>query len=331
MGYVQAASGGSSTLNGAINVTLAANTSATNTLIASFTSAANTTNATISGVTLGGGADNWASAETAYGGSATNAAFWIDQNCAGGKSAIVVSLTGQSGSVPANAAVVIEWNGAATSGGVDKKNSANGTSSTASSGSTGTLSQASEVAFGCIGATVSFTDPGSPWNEIGQISVSDITLATGYQQVSATTALTYSGTLSPSSGWGACIITLELVLPVVVNLPLATTTDNAYPLTSVYPQVFTVGTIITGRTPAVCIVRGNSSNPVPTLIRVIDPANTLYIGEDASIQPSDQQVIPLTPGQFITFSGKRDVYGIAASGQTVLIDAGEHITMVYGG
>jgi hypothetical protein len=91
----------------------------------------------------------------------------------------------------------------------------NGTGTTWSAGSTGPLAQAAEVAFGVIvtdelgGAAI--LPPGLPWVESSPISAGGGLLAmiAGYQVVNSAAALTYAGTLTSSTIYGTCMITLK--------------------------------------------------------------------------------------------------------------------------
>jgi hypothetical protein len=212
MGLVQEASNTAASLT-SLTVTFGSGSTAGNCLAVCAGSVAGTDNPTISGITLGGSAGNFASANTAYNNNDANAAIWIDPDCAGSETSVAISWIGGSGSNPAVAAYAFEWAGVKTSSPLDKAPAGvTGSGTSWSSGSTGTLSQANEVAFGVVGGIYSsITGPGLPWTNEALITVgSNFGLIAGYQQVSATSALTYSGTASPSQLYGTCIVTLEL-------------------------------------------------------------------------------------------------------------------------
>jgi hypothetical protein len=198
-----------------ITVTLNSPTTAGNCLIVALGADDGTANEQISGITLGGSAGNFAVANTAYNDGFLNAAIWADPNCAGGQTTLVISLTHGNNSVPAIAAWVMEWSGLAATSVVDKAPAGVNTSGTTwSSGSTGTLSQASEVAVGVVyGAISGLSTPGSPWTELGTLTATNgantALLGAGYQVTSATTAVTYNGTFSPSRFFGTCIATFK--------------------------------------------------------------------------------------------------------------------------
>jgi hypothetical protein len=214
-----------------LTVTLNSNTTAGNCLVVCVGTEESTDNPTVSGITLGGSAGNFASASTAYNNTYINAAIWIDPDCAGGQTSVVISMTGGTGSGPAICAWVMEFSGVATSAPLDKAPAGqNNQAATWTSGSTGTLSQASEIAIGCVYIDGSPVTPGSPWTELALVDESGYYLAVGYQVVSATTALTYNGTTSGSDYYGSCIITLKAAAaPVTVNLLTATVAVAAYP------------------------------------------------------------------------------------------------------
>jgi hypothetical protein len=71
---------------------------------------------------------------------------------------------------------------------------------------------------------------------------------------------------------------------------------------------------------ATLLVSGDPDNPVPSLISNVDPANTLWIGEDVGVSAGDQQSVPIPPGQYIVASGTIDVWGIAAQGLYVAVN-----------
>jgi hypothetical protein len=195
-----------------LTVTLGSSTTAGNCLVVCIGTQESTSNPTVSGITLGGGADNFAAANTAYSNTAINAAIWADPNCAGGQTSVVITLTGGAGVNPHAAAWVMEWSGLVTSSVVDKAPAGvNGSGTSWSSGSTGTLTQASEVAIGVAYTGGTLTTPGSPWTELSQLAPGFGHLGAGYQVVSAATALTYNGTCGAGSSYGTCIVTLNAV------------------------------------------------------------------------------------------------------------------------
>jgi len=172
-------------------------------------------NTTISGIKIGSSADNFAQAETeAETTDSVSSFIWTDQDIGTSSASVAITWSTSSG----GAADVYEWSGVKTSSAVDKTNGANNTSKSWSSGSTGTLSQASEVAVGVNGSdssgTNTVTGPGSPWTNEAQLTTSSggvpLQQLSGYQVVSATTALTWSGSDSATSVANAtCIATLE--------------------------------------------------------------------------------------------------------------------------
>jgi hypothetical protein len=225
---------GTGTSATSLTITLNSATTAGNCLIVGAGTGQSTTNPQISGITLGGSAGNFAAANTAYNDADTNSAIWADPGCAGGQTSVVISFTHGSGSTPLTLAWVMEWSGLLTSSVVDKAPAGvNGSGTSWSSGSTGTLSQASELAVGvvCGQGSGSLTTPGSPWTELAVLSNGNADLAVGYQVVSATTALTYNGTISVSETYGTCIATLEAAtgttLTGAAGLPVAAVTQAA--------------------------------------------------------------------------------------------------------
>jgi hypothetical protein len=69
------------------------------------------------------------------------------------------------------------------------------------------------------------------------------------------------------------------------------------------------------------LVSGDPDNPVEVLIQNVDPSNTLYLGSDPGVNVTNPlENVPLSPGQSAVANGSNDVYGIAASGQTVQVN-----------
>lgn len=173
---------------------------------------AGTTNPVITGITIGGSADHWVSGQAATNNADTNAAIWYDKNCAGGSTAIAITMGSGSGTGPVTSFYCLEFSGVDTVSPLDKTGTGtlNGNAASWSSGSSGTLSQANEVGIGCVNSasTTTLTTPGSPWNELAQVNTNP-KFAVGYQVVSATTALTYNGTIGAATTYGVCLITLK--------------------------------------------------------------------------------------------------------------------------
>jgi hypothetical protein len=207
---------GTATTGTSVTVTLTSGTTTGNCLVVCVGASDGTTNPTVSGITLGGSAGNFAFAEKQNSNADTDCEIWADPDCAGSQTSVVVSFNAGSGSNLGYAVQVMEWSGVATSSPVDKTNGAlSGSTSSFSSGSTGTLSQASEVVIGavmaqCSSGTETVAGPSSPWTNLAQAApAASMALGTGYQVVSATTAQTYSGTLTAASVYGAAVVTLK--------------------------------------------------------------------------------------------------------------------------
>ena len=247
MGLVQHASNSDGTATTAtITATFGANTTVGNCLIAAFCGSTGATTPTVSSVHIGGVADHWATAdETTQATAALRTAIWTDQGC--GQAATAVAATFSASSSMAIDAY--EWAGIKTSGALDKVNAGNASASPWSSGATGVLTQAAEVAFGTVDAiaqsgTPTITAPGSPWTEETQLSFTNSPLAatqnhqSGFQQVSATTSLTYNGTVAGTNPFNcAVIITLELAATAAPFLPFQPSVPRRRPRPAVvlYP------------------------------------------------------------------------------------------------
>ena len=203
-------SGSSSTLD----VTLGADATPGNCLAVSAGSAASASR-TISGITLGDSADNWAKAE----GKAesdevdVDCETWTDQDLTEASEAIVITWSGTPSE--GAAAVASEWSGVKTSGAVDKVNSGGGTTTSWSSGASGTPSANDELILGAVfcftDATLTITGPGSPWTNFAQAGSSGAGLLCGYIIQTTAATETYSGTQNGTEFEvnAAVIITLE--------------------------------------------------------------------------------------------------------------------------
>jgi len=210
---------------GTCTVTLGAAATPGNCLVALIVAQQKTAGSapTVTGVLLGGAADNWAAAVTPP--TASNTGFvssnaWTDQDCAGGSAAVAVAVTFASTTTGSNEGLVgvdvYEVSGVAATGAVDQVITHTTNSSTSfSSSATGTTTQASEIAFGLAGFTdnnlaATITPPVSPWVNEAQIQPGGSTAyaQSGYQVTTTTKTLTYAGTSSVAMGNACLCITL---------------------------------------------------------------------------------------------------------------------------
>jgi hypothetical protein len=215
---VQSKSGSSATTP--LTITLSAPTGAGNSLIVLVVGSGVTANPTTYACTLGGAAGNFVQ-DTTFG-TATDAATgatWRDQPAVAGQTSVAISATGGSGTL-AIMATVYEVNDLAASP-FDKTakavSSPGGTTWTSTA--TATTTQANERLFGANFTTVgsafgTITGPSSPWSNIPQVNQAQGTFfsswITGAQDVAATGAYTYNGTVSPSSQSVTEIVTYKL-------------------------------------------------------------------------------------------------------------------------
>jgi hypothetical protein len=140
--------------------------------------------------------------------------IWADPNCAGGQTAVSVAFS-FSGTV-AFCVTVMEWSGLALSSATDQTASQLNDSSVTSwsSSATGTTAQASEVAIGAVGAEHNggigtITGPSSPWTNLAQQTSpgGSLAIVAGYQVLSSTGTVTYSGTQSVAAAYTAVVAT----------------------------------------------------------------------------------------------------------------------------
>jgi hypothetical protein len=238
-----------------LTVTLSKATTAGNCLVCCLTSGASTDSPTISGITLGGVADNWAAAASGGGGAGVEyAAIWIDPNCKGGQTSVVITLTGGSGSGGVGA-YVFEVPSLLTSPLDAAPAGVTGSGTAFTTNATGTLAQPSEIAFAVVGApsgAAPIIPPGSPWQEQTAIGVAGfLTMTAAYQVVTTAGSLIYNGTLAASSTWAACIITLK-ISPLGVTLGGAQLSLGPGYLTRWYPNQVNVATAAGASDTATC-------------------------------------------------------------------------------
>jgi hypothetical protein len=204
----KSASGTSSPL--AVTLT---STAAKNALVACIGEGNSTTNPVVSGITLGGNADNWASAKANISNAQANAEIWTDLSCAGGQTAVSVAFTPGTGAGNGYTAWVFEISLIALLAALDGQNNGGAASGAWSSGSSGTPVQPSEVAVGLgvgIGSAGAPTlaGPSSPWNNQAQLSAARTAMIAGTQILTSAAAVTYSGT-SSTGRVGAAVVTLK--------------------------------------------------------------------------------------------------------------------------
>jgi hypothetical protein len=250
---VQSKSGSASSGSG-VTVTLTSAATAGNCLVVCIGAVNQSSNPTVSGVTLGGSADNFAQVKGLNGSGICDAEIWADPGCAGGQASVAVSFTGGSGIGPWLAVWVMEWSGITAVSPADKTSSGSATSGTSfSSGSSGTLSQADELVIGTVMAMAgsgseTITGPGSPWAELSQISLlsNQVAMIAGYEVVSSAAAQAYSGTLAGSARYSAVIATFTGASSGQGLTVLARTRRRPVPLARAAPRRFVVTTPVTG-------------------------------------------------------------------------------------
>jgi hypothetical protein len=222
------------------------------------------------GVIPGGGAGNFAQV---VGNAANfdNCEIWADPNCAGGQGSVTVAFSGVQGggNFSGFAVYVMEFSGINTSTPADKTNSGNAGSgaTTFSSGSTGTLTQADEVVTGATyvrgTSPPTITGPSSPWLNFAQISPNaNAGFMAGYQIVSATTAQTYSGSMTGANQeYNACIASFKATgTPLLVQSPPGVTVDQAYTGTTAAVSVNLTQATGAGNCLIVCVGTQNATS-----------------------------------------------------------------------
>jgi len=207
---------------GANSVTFTSNTTAGNALFVVYCGdKGNQTNGivtTISGVTIGGAADNFVSQvdfhDTVGTHSGAIAAVWMDTNCTGGQTAIAVS--GSNIVTATGYTMAWEVSGMGSAPTLDQHTGIDSFAGAATwtSGTTGTTTAGAEF---CIGATahgpninaetIADTTPGNPWTDSASFTSTapGLMAICGSRITSSTTTLVYSGTSSASDFYEALV------------------------------------------------------------------------------------------------------------------------------
>ena len=209
----------------ALTVTLGSPTTAGNCLVVFACTVGVSANGTVSGITLGGTAGNFAA--VASEGTSTDHAIvtcWADPSCAGGQTSVAISTTGSSGTA-ALTVNAYEVSGMPSVFGslLDQAAvfSSTGFVTSWTLGPTGTTSQASEIWFavvagnGSTGTAGTIAGPGAPWTDTALPGISNwdgshgLNGVTSYQVVSSAGTASYNGTASPSSTLDGLVVTLK--------------------------------------------------------------------------------------------------------------------------
>jgi len=189
-------------------------TVAGNTLIVAVVTVGTSNNPSVSGITIGGSADNFAS--VASNGGGTDECIiqtWADVSCVGGQTAVVISTSGGVGTQGVFA-VAMEWQNTV---GFDVAASQIGVNTGFTFDSTATAAPAVpvEVQIGLVGTNggAGLTGPGSPWTNFTQINrtIGGIlqTMLAGYRVVLTSTVGEYSGNMSGNVIWNAGVATFK--------------------------------------------------------------------------------------------------------------------------
>jgi len=213
---VQHKRGGPTGGSTSLSVTLDSATTAGNGLIVTAGATAGTGGVT--GITLGGSADNWHSdlhVRNTGGVVPVDADIWSDPSCAGGQTAVLLSYptTGSHA-----ACDVWEVSGLAASLPADKSSSNTGTGTSFDSLATATTSQAAEFWAGVLidisgsSGNPVLTGPSSPWVNQAAVNIGSLgSYIAGEQITTSTGTADYSGTIDRSSSWAAAVVTYKAV------------------------------------------------------------------------------------------------------------------------
>lgn len=159
----------------------------------------------VSGVTVGGSADNFAQA-AGVGTNQSSAFIWADPNCASGQTSVVVAGSNLLVATTDGGIVIYEVAGLALTSVVDKTQISSLTSGslTYTTGTTPTTTAPNELVVGCASVGGS---PSSPAGYTSTINTGNFSIA-GQKIVSSTGTFIYNGT-SSNGPYGGAIATFK--------------------------------------------------------------------------------------------------------------------------
>jgi hypothetical protein len=197
-------------------VTLPKATTKGNLVVVAVATWANTANPTVSGVTLGGSADNFASVVSETGGNDNmNTYIWADPDCGQSSATIVVTCTGGSGTGPIIQVLVWEVSGTLSTSSVSAATDVSASGYTSSSAaslvttSATSTTQANDIVFGVAGLyeggsdTLSLTLPNPEYYTAYQVSSGNYVYTNyGYTVLPAAGAsVTCTASCTPDNGY----------------------------------------------------------------------------------------------------------------------------------
>lgn len=186
---------------------LAQNTIAGNTIVVCVTAGDTSANPVVSGITIGGAADNFQKVVSLNNNGAFSAEIWYDPNCAGGQTTIQVSTTGDAGGSPQLYFYAYEVPGVLTADQHASNYSASNVTSWTSTG-TPTTTQPSEIWFGT--AAVSTGNEGvQNWTHNDLVTVAWGSFNSSYKVVAGEDAAVYGGNCK-AAVYTACVATFYL-------------------------------------------------------------------------------------------------------------------------
>lgn len=187
-------------ITGALSGTIASTTAGNTLYVAIGSNSGGSGTPSVSGVTLGGSADNFAAQVTQAEGtqSYSLSSVWMDPGCAGGQTALAVSGTSLVAGDSYVLAVEVSGMGASPALDVSSTGPLGAGTNTWTSNATGTPARAGEFAIGVTShgpysSTDTLTGPGSPWTNASAFEWSGGASIAGYQVTSSGSTVTYNG------------------------------------------------------------------------------------------------------------------------------------------
>jgi hypothetical protein len=219
----------SSGTTGTATATFGTAVTAGNCLVACMTSpSASAAVTSVTAVKTGALAESWTQSEhVSDATSGIYAAVWTNLGTGGGGTAVNVTVSfGQTDSGSVQTPFLLDVYEVSGVTAVDKiaVSAAGATGTSWSSGATATTAQASEIAFGVASCTptasgtATVTGPGGAWTNSTVLTQAWTSTfgsyhayqVSGYEALSSTGTVTYSGTVSASSYWDAAVVTLKV-------------------------------------------------------------------------------------------------------------------------
>lgn len=196
------------TQNSISSASLTSPTGAGNCVVVCIAAKGTSAGASISGVTLGGSAGNFAKAAgTSFATSHEAWEIWVDADCAGSQTAVAVA----GSNLDKIGLCVYEFSGIDPAGTISGSNSGTAGTSAPTTGSASISDNAAWVGFFASNGTTSTGRDGAPWNSNANSAAYFMDAA--YAITSGSVTESFSGTYGSAHRWGAVVAAVKEALP----------------------------------------------------------------------------------------------------------------------